>query len=96
MEILKTFRQYAIEVLSAKDGPDLEISANLTSSDQFDLIIESYAHETLGAEFVEKEKDTYLRMTKSYNSKYGDYVSSIAQTPEFKGGDLIGPGNSSV
>lgn len=91
--ILKPFRQYAIEVLSALRGQELEQTANLTTPDQFDLIIESYAHEQLGAEFVVGEKETYLRMTKSYGSKYSDYVSSIAQTPEFKGGDMIGSNN---
>ena len=93
VELLKTFRQLAIEVLSKTSGPDLEISANLTSPAQFKIIVESYAHSVLGAEFVENEKDLYLRMTKSYGSKFGDYVSDIAQTPEFKGGDMIGPTN---
>ena len=95
-DLFKTFRQYAIEVLSALRGQLLEISANLTSPEQFDLVVESYAHHVLEAEFVDEEKDLYLRLTKSYNSKYGDYVSQIAQTSDYnnmQGGDYVGPNN---
>ena len=93
MEIFKTFRQYAIEVLSKLKGEELQISANLTSPDQLDYLLESHAHSVLGAEFVIEETDMYLRLTKSYNSKYSEYVSQIAQTPEYKGGDMIASKN---
>lgn len=89
VEFLKTFRQLAIEVLSKTHGEDLQISANLTSPSQFKLILETYAHKELGSEFVIGEEETYLRITKAYNSKFGDYVADIAQTPEYKGGDMI-------
>ena len=93
VEFLKTFRQLAIEVLSKTHGEDLQISANLTSPSQFKLILETYAHKELGASFVVGEEETYLRITKAYNSKFGDYVSNIAQTPEYKGGDMIASQN---
>jgi len=89
MEILKTFRQLALEILSKSEGKELQTNANLTSPAQFNLIMESYAHGVLGAEFVIGEEETYLRITKAYNSKFSDYVANIAQTPEFKGGDLV-------
>ena len=58
--------------------------------------METYAHQQLGAEFVIGEEETYLRITKAYNSKFGDYVANIAQTPEFKGGDVIGPSDNGL
>lgn len=93
VEIFKPFRQYAIEVLSALKGEMLQISANLTSPDQIDYLLESHAHEVLGAQFIIEETEMYLRMTKSYGAKYSTYVSEIAKTPEFKGGDMIAAKN---
>ena len=83
---LQTFREKAIQYLAKTKGDDLEISANLTNPGQFNLIIESYAHGTLGCEYTEGEKDLFLRITKSYNSKFGDYVVDIGKTPEYVGG----------
>lgn len=83
---LQTFREKAIQYLSKTKGEDLEISSNLTSPSQFNLIIESYAHAALGCEYTEGEKDLFLRITKSYNSKFGDYVVEIGKTPEYVGG----------
>ena len=83
---LQTFREKAIQYLAKTKGEDLEISANLTNPSQFNLIIESYAHGTLGCEYTEGEKDLFLRITKSYNSKFGDYVVGIGKTPEYVGG----------
>lgn len=83
---IKPFRQIAIEMLAKTKGEDLEISANLTSPSQFDLLLESYAHGILGSEYTDGEKDLLLRLTKSYNSKFGDYVVDIGKTPDYMGG----------
>lgn len=83
---LKQFRQIAIEMLAKTKGEDLEISANLTSPSQFDIMLESYAHGVLGSEYTDGEKDLLLRLTKSYNSKFGDYVVEIGKTPDWAGG----------
>lgn len=82
---LKSFREKAIEHLAKTEGKELEISANLTSPSQFTLLIESYAHSILGCEYTEGEKDLYLRLTKSYQSTFGDYVVEIGKTPDFMG-----------
>ena len=87
---LKPFRQIAIEKLAKVEGKELEISANLTSPGQFDLLLESYAHGILGCEYTEGEKDLLLRLTKSYNSKFGDYVVDIGKTPDYMGGNYAG------
>ena len=84
---LISFREKALQHLAKIKGEELEISANLTSPSQFNLIIESHAHGELGCEYTEEEKDLYLRITKSYNSKFGDYVVDIGKTPEFTGGN---------
>ena len=83
--ILESFREIAINKLAKTKGEELEISANLTSPKQFKLIVESYAHSVLGCEYTEGEKDLYLRITKSYNSKFGDYIVEIGKTPDYMG-----------
>lgn len=93
---LKTFREKAIEYLAKTRGEELDISANLTSPNQFKLIIEAHAHGVLGAEFTESEKDLYLRITKSYQSKFGDYVVAIGKTPEVYGGGSTSGSNNNI
>ena len=80
---LKAFREVALDKISAVKGEELEISSNITSPQQFDLIVESYAHSVLGAEFTEQEKDLYLRITKGYQAQYMNNVVKIGMTPEY-------------
>lgn len=83
MDILKTFREIALEKISKTKGEELDISCNLTSSGQFGLIVESYAHGVLGSTYTSDEKDLYLRITKGYQANYTNDVVKIGMTPEF-------------
>ena len=83
---LRTFREIALEKLSASKGEELEMSCNLTSPNQFGLIEESYAHGYLGANFTTGEKDLYLRITNGYNAQYRTDVVKIGMTPEYVNG----------
>lgn len=93
MDIIKTFREIALERISKTEGKDLEISCNLTTSSQFGLIVESYAHSVLGSTYTSDEKDLYLRITKGYNANYTSDVVKIGMTPEFASRQ-VGPDGS--
>lgn len=83
MQLLKTLKETAIDKLSATEGKDLDISANLTHPDQIGVILESHAHSMLGSEYVIDRCDLYKRLTVSYMGRYRSDIVTIGTGPEF-------------
>ena len=94
MQILKTLKETAIDKLSATEGKDLDISANLTSADQFDAILESHAHSHMGSKYVIDRCDLYKRLTISYMGRFRNDIVAIGQSPEFMPQSSSGSSNS--
>lgn len=90
--MLKTLKETAIDKLSATEGKELDISANLTDPGQFDAILESHAHSHLGSKYVIDRCDLLKRLTNSYQGRYRSDIVQIGQTPEYQFN--AGPGSS--
>ena len=83
MQIMKTLKETAIDKLSATEGKELDISANITNPGQFDAILESHAHSHLGSKYVIDRCDLLKRLTNSYMGRYRTDIVTIGQSPEF-------------
>ena len=94
VQIIKTLKETAVDKLSATEGKELDISANLTSADQFAVILESHAHSHLGSTYVIERCDLLKRLTNSYHGRFRTDIVEIGKTPEFQfTGGSSGGGN---
>lgn len=92
MQVLKTLKETAIDKLSATEGKELDISANLTNPKQMNAILESHAHSHLGSRYVIDRCDLLKRLTNSFDGRFRTDIVTIGQSPEIVGG---GVGSSS-
>ena len=76
-------RDRIVNALSSTKGEQLEITANLTSSAQVELVMESMALEHLGRKFAVTESEKMLRLSCSWQGKSRNDLVEIGKTPEF-------------
>lgn len=77
-----TLKELAIANLSAETGNELEITANLTSPAQMDLVMEAFAHARLGSRYTIERMELLLRMTKAVGGRHRTDVVELTKGPE--------------
>lgn len=65
--------------MSATEGVELDLTANLTSSEQFRAIMESHAHSNLGSEYITSRVDLLKRLTCSYEGRHRSDIVAIGK-----------------
>lgn len=83
MQELKTVKEQAIDHLAVTDGNELDITCNLTSSQQLQIVLESEAHTVLGCTYVRQYTERMLRLTNSYNARHRQDIVEIAKASRF-------------
>lgn len=83
MQELKTVKEQAIDHLSTIDGKELDISCNLTSSEQLQIVMESEAHSVLGCRYVSTTTERLLRLTNSFGARHRSDIVEIAKASRF-------------
>ena len=97
VELFKDFQEVCVDRITATNGQELEISANLTDPDQVDLVLESYLYGPLGlnSRYVPARNEMYLRLSCSFHGRLRDDIVAIGKTPRYDGGSsgsLFGSG----
>lgn len=80
---LKTVKEQAIDHLSVTDGSELDITCNLTSSQQMQIVLESEAHTMLGCSYVKQYTERMLRLTNSFGARHRQDIVEIAKASRF-------------
>jgi hypothetical protein len=83
MQELKTVKEQAIDHLAVTEGNELDITCNLTSSQQLQIVLESEAHTVLGCTYVRQYTERMLRLTNSYNARHRQDIVEIAKASRF-------------
>lgn len=79
MQIIKTLKEVALDKLSATEGVELDLTANLTNSEQFRAIMESHAHSHLGSDYITGRVDLLKRLTCSYEGRHRSDIVAIGK-----------------
>lgn len=82
MEILKDFQEVCLDKLTVTQGRELEISANITSHKQLDLVMMGnvYGQNGLRSRYFETQKDSMLRLTCSYEGRCRSDIVEIGKS----------------
>ena len=84
MEIKQT-KDVCVEKLTATDGVELEITANLTSSSQLAAVLEGHIATALNSKYGQSKYRMLLRLTNSWQGRCRDDLTGIGKTPEMQG-----------
>ena len=87
MDILQSLRDKIVDKLSQTKGENLEITTQITSSQQMELLIQSMGLEYLGSEYAKERANKMMRLACSWQGKSRSEFVEIGKTPEFKKGD---------
>lgn len=79
MQELKTIKEQALDHLSVTSGDELDISCNLTSNSQLEIVLESEAHTILGSQYIRETTERMLRLTNGYQARHRQDVVEIAK-----------------
>lgn len=84
MEEIKTLKEQAIDHLSATEGKELDLTCNLSSPAQMQIILEAEAHAILGNEFILRYTERMLRLTNSYMARHRQDIVEISKSTRFE------------
>lgn len=83
MQELRTLKEQAIDHLAITDGDELDITCNLSSSQQLKIVLESEAHTVLGSRYIRQTTERMLRLTNSYQARHRSDIVEIAKASRF-------------
>lgn len=81
---IKTIKEQAIDHLSTVEGKELDMSCNLTSSRQLEIVLESEAHTVLGSVYVDRKTERMLRLTNGFMARHRQDIVEIAKSKEME------------
>lgn len=81
---IKTIKEQAIDHLSTVEGKELDMSCNLTSSRQLEIVLESEAHAVLGSVYVDRKTERMLRLTNGFMARHRQDIVEIAKSKEME------------
>lgn len=84
VEIQQT-KDTCVDILSTDHGAQLEIMANLQSTDQVLKVVEGYLCRFLGSAFGTGETETLLKSSISWKAKGREGIEAIGKTPDYMG-----------
>lgn len=82
---LQQTKDNCVDHLTVKDGVELEIMANLMSTNQIDTVIEGHLCKAFGSCYGVDKYETLLRCSVSYRARGRDDLSGIGKTPDTVG-----------
>lgn len=80
---LKTVKEQAIDHLSVTKGDELDLTCNISTNQQIQIIMESEAHSMLGSTYYEKTTTRLLRLTNSFGARHRQDIVDIAKASGF-------------
>lgn len=80
MEILRTVKEQAIDHLTVTEGDELDITCNITSSEQVLIVLESEAHSALWSRYIPQCTERLLRLTNSVGGRHRSDLVEIAKS----------------
>ncbi len=86
MQTFKTVKEQAIDHLCVTSGSELDLTCNLTSSLQIEVILESEAHTFIGSQFYCEITERMLRLTCGYEGRHRQDLVEVAKASKFDGG----------
>lgn len=87
MQELKTVKEQAIDHLSVTTGNELDLSCNITSSSQLEIVLESEAHTILGSKYIQARTERMLRLTNGFMARHRSDLVEIAKSSKLPGDD---------
>ena len=84
MEI-KQSKDVCIDKLTSTNGADLEIMANLNSSQQMGAVMQGYVGAALNSSYRVKRCELLLRLTVSWKGRGRDDLTGIGKIPDVQG-----------
>lgn len=81
-EMIKDFQEVCLDKLSVTEGPDLEMTANITSASQFDLVLMGgvYGDHGLRSQYFRGQQDRCLRLTVSFMGRGRSDIVEIGKS----------------
>jgi len=80
VEILKGLKEQTLDRLSVVGGKELDLTANLSSLDQMEVILECHAHAYLGSEYVKDKCELLERLTASYQGRHRQDLVDVGKS----------------
>lgn len=80
MDIIKGLKEQTLDKLSVVAGKELDLTANLTSLDQMEVILECHAHAYLGSEYVKDKCELLERLSASYMGRHRQDVVDVGKS----------------
>lgn len=82
MEIVKDFQEVCLDKLTVTEGKELEITANITSPKQLDLVMMGnvYGNNGLRSRYFTQQKESMLRLTCSLQGRARTDIAEIGKS----------------
>lgn len=82
VEFFKDFQEVCLDKLTEPSGPALEMTANITSSAQMDLVLMGnvYGNNGLRSRYFMQQRDTLLRLTCSFQGRCRSDITEVAKS----------------
>lgn len=80
MDIIKGLKEQTLDKLSVVTGKELDLTANLTSLDQMEVILECHAHAYLGSEYVKDKCELLERLSASYMGRHRQDIVDVGKS----------------
>lgn len=87
MQEFRTVKEQALDHLSVTAGDELDLSCNLTSGHQLEIVLESEAHTMLGSRYIQQVTERMLRLTCGYQARHRQDIVEIAKAKGAPGED---------
>lgn len=84
MQEIRTIKEQALDHLSVTRGDELDLSCNLTSSSQLEVVLESEAHTVLGCYYVKGYTERMLRLTNGFQARHRQDIVEIAKSAKLE------------
>lgn len=84
MQELKTIKEQALDHLCVTSGAELDMSCNITSNSQLEVVLESEAHTFLGSQYVGSTTCRLLRLTNGFMARHRQDIVEIAKSSKLE------------
>jgi hypothetical protein len=82
MDFIKDFQEVCLDKITITGGPELEMTANITSPSQFDLMLMGnvYGRHGLRSRYFQEQRNLMLRLTCSYQGRCRSDIVEIGKS----------------
>ena len=79
----KTLKDRIVKKLTRTEGKELDITCNITHSNQVDLFVEEMGYRYLGSDYITERANMLKRLTCSFQARNRQDLVEIGKAPEF-------------